>query len=175
MMLSPFLTREGVIRRLLHGYSFLARVPTTAAPRGHVLMLGFGAAGMWVVKPLRAAGHQVLVVDDDAAVIANLKQRDIPCLRGDAADANVLRRAGATEARLILVATRRVRDAEEIIRRVPGVPVIVRVFETADAERIRALGGTPILNSHAAADAFMVWFEEHWPAAPAAESPAPTG
>jgi Kef-type K+ transport system membrane component KefB len=164
MILNPLLVHERSLKWFLRWYPFRPRGDAVAGPlRGHVLMLGFGAAGMWALKPLRAAGHEVLVVDDDLAVIAGLKRRGIPCLRGDAADAGVLQRAGAAEAKLILVATRRVRDAEEVLRRVPQVPVIVRVFEAGDAERIRALGGTPVLNSLAAADAFMAWFGERWP------------
>ncbi len=159
MMINPFLARRRVVTRLLHWHPFHGGKSVAEPPRDHVLMLGFGAAGMWVVRPLQAAGHQVVVVDDDPVVIAALERQRIACLRGDAADAAVLAQAGARAAKLVLVATRRVRDAEVVLRHLPGVPVIVRVFETAEAERIRALGGTPVLNSLAGADVFMAWFD----------------
>lgn len=160
MMINPFLAREKVVQRLLAWHPGRLGMKTLSGHRGHVLMLGFGAAGMWVVKPLRAAGHDVLVVDDDPAVIAQLRKMNIDCLRGDAADPKVLGRAGAADAKLVLVATRRVRDAEAVLRQLRDVPVIVRVFEQADSDRISSLGGIPVLNSAAAADAFMTWFGE---------------
>jgi len=166
MILNPFLAREGVVNRLLRWHPYRGGAEECSGWQGHVLMLGFGAAGMWVVKPLQEAGHRVLVVDDDPVVIAVLDRQKIPCLRGDAADERVLARAAAGAAKLVLVATRRVRDAELVIRRLPGVPVIVRVFETHEAERIKAAGGTPVLNSLAASDAFMDWFTAHFSEVP---------
>lgn len=159
MMLNPFITHEGLRNRLLHWHPGPKRETKEVAPSGHILLLGFGAAGMWVVKPLQAAGHRVLVVDDDPTVIATLKRQGIPCQRGDAADARVLERAGGSRAKLVLVATRRARDAEAIIGLLPDVPVIVRVFEAFEARRIEAAGGTAVLNSIAAADTFMAWFD----------------
>jgi len=42
---------------------------------------------------------------------------------------------------------------------VKGVPVMARVFEEADAEKIRQAGGVPVMNSMAAADTFMAWLD----------------
>ena len=52
---------------------------------------------------------------------------------------------------------RRVSDSLSVLRHVEGVPVVARVFDEGDAERIRAAGGTPVVNSIAAADTFMEW------------------
>jgi CPA2 family monovalent cation:H+ antiporter-2 len=133
---------------------------TDGARRGHVLMLGFGAAGMWVLKPLRAAGHDVLVVDDDPVVTTQLGKSGVPCLRGDGSDERTLEMAGARDAKLIIVSMRRPEDAAMVLRHAPGVPVVTRVFEESDAEWLARLGGTPILNPLAAADAFMDWFRQ---------------
>jgi hypothetical protein len=35
--------------------------------------------------------------------------------------------------------------------------VIARVFENEDAQRVKAAGGIPVMNSEAAADTFMAW------------------
>ena len=160
MTLTPFVASDRATRWLLHLHPLRRRLRAEGAPRGHVLLLGFGAAGMWVVKPLRAAGHEILVVDDDPAVIEQLQNAAIPCLRGDGSDEKTLQRAGAREAKLIIASMRRVDDAAKVLRNAPGVPVVTRVFEVADAARIEQLGGTPILNSYAAAETFMEWFEK---------------
>jgi hypothetical protein len=55
---------------------------------------------------------------------------------------------------------RRVADAEKVLRHAPGVPVVTRVFEQSDADRLAKCGANPILNPQAGADKFMEWFEK---------------
>jgi CPA2 family monovalent cation:H+ antiporter-2 len=164
MTLTPFVATDRVNRFLLRFHPLRRRLKEEPAHRDHVLMLGFGAGGMWVVKPLRQAGYDVVVVEDDPAVIDQLQKAGIPCLRGDGADEKILSKAGANGARLILSSMPRAVDAEKVLHHVrSGVPVLVRVFEESDAIRIRQLGGIPILNAAAAADTFMEWFEKTMP------------
>ena len=49
----------------------------TADWSDHVLILGFGSGGMWVTKPLAAAGQKVVVVDRDPTVAALLARQGI--------------------------------------------------------------------------------------------------
>lgn len=160
MTLTPFVATDRFTTHLLHLHPLRRRMKADDEISGHVLVLGFGAGGMWVVKPLQQAGHKLLVVDDDPVVIEQLTRMNIGCLRGDGADEKVLDMAGASRARLILASMRRVEDTERVLRHVTGVPVVARVFETIEAEAVRRLGGTPVLNSMAAADTFTEWFDK---------------
>lgn len=175
MAATPMVASDAVARILLHAHPDRRRVDAAPGtddddpPSGHVLVLGFGNAGMWIIKPLLAVRHRLLVVDDDPAVIRSLRRSGIPCLRGDGSDEAVLERAGARRARAILSAMRRVRDAERMLDHAsPGTPVIVRVFEDDEAERIRRVGGIPVSNAHAAADLFAEWFDDEIGSPPAA-------
>jgi CPA2 family monovalent cation:H+ antiporter-2 len=163
MIITPLVATGPVTDWLLHWHPLRRRLDGCGAPSGHVLLLGFGSAGMWVIKPLREQGAEVLVVDDDPAVINRLQRSGIPCLRGDGSDVKVLTRAGAFRARLIIASMRRVSEAQRVLHHVRGVPVVVRVFEDIDAQHVRDLGGIPILNAEAAADTFMEWFEKTFP------------
>ncbi|MCP5517859.1 MAG: cation:proton antiporter [Verrucomicrobiales bacterium] len=158
MTLTPFVATDRFTTLLLHLHPRRRRGQATGSRRGHVLMLGFGAGGMWMMKPVAQAGHDVLVVDDDPAVIEQLEAKGIPCLRGDGSDEHLLARAGAREAKLILVSMRRVQDARRVLDFARQVPVVVRVFEETEAVVVRRSGGIPVLNSEAAADTFMEWF-----------------
>lgn len=160
MTFTPFVATDRFTTSLLHLHPLRRRMKADQQTSGHVLVLGFGAGGMWVVKPLQQAGHKLLVVDDDPVVIEQLKRMNIACLRGDGADEKVLDMAGAGRARLILAAMRRVADTERVLRHVKGVPVVARVFERSEADTVRRLGGTPVLNSLAAADTFTEWFDK---------------
>lgn len=163
MTATPFLSGEGVVRILLrmHPLRRRRRQPPLKL-ENHVLVLGLGSGGMWVLRPLLSAGMPVLVVDDDPVVIAELDLKGVPCLRGDGADEHVLERARVDKARLVIASMRRLSDSSKVLRMVPDVPVFVRVFEDSDAELIRALGGTPISNAEATVAQFQKWFEGHF-------------
>lgn len=159
MMLTPLIATDNFTSWILHHLP-RRRPPAPGSLRGHVLMLGYGAAGRWVLKALQEEGRDVFVIDDDPAVIAHLEANRIPCLRGDGSDPYVLAAAGADEARVVLCAMRRTADAEKVLRALGGkVPVMARVFEKSEADRIRGLGGIPILNSSASAARFLDWLQ----------------
>ncbi|MEX1048601.1 MAG: cation:proton antiporter [Akkermansiaceae bacterium] len=159
MTLTPVLGRERVAHALLPLLHPFRRHRRTERPRsGHVLVLGFGSAGMWTVKPLRAQGEDVLVVDDDAVVCRELSRRGVPVMRGDGSEKAVLARACAADAKLIIVSMRRVGDALKVLEHVQKVPIMARVFEEDEADLVRAAGGIPVLNSRAAAETFVEWF-----------------
>lgn len=160
MTLMPFIGRERVALALLPLHPFRRRQKIEDSPQGHVLVLGFGSAGMWTVKPLRAQGEEVLVVDDDAVVCHELNRLGVPVLRGDGSDTEVLERAGAAKAKVVIASMRRVGDALKVLAHVRGVPVLARVFEQEEADQVRAAGGIPIMNSDAAAETFLAWFEK---------------
>lgn len=159
MVMTPILGREGVANFLLPFHPFRKRDKTSESYRDHVLILGLGSAGMWTVKPLLARGEKVVVVDDDAAVCRALAKKNIPFIRGDGAEENVLEKAGARDAKIVIASMRRVNDALTVLRHVQGAPVIARVFEQEDAVKIEAAGGIPIVNSQATADTFMEWLD----------------
>ena len=158
MTCTPLLARDSVARRLMRLHPSHRRRLPSLDHRDHVLVLGFGSAGMWVLRPLLAAGLPVLVVDDDPAVVAELDRRGIACERGDGGDERTLAWVGARQARFIIASMRRVDDARRVLEHVRGVPVLVRVFEDAEAETVRRLGGIPVSSAEAAAEQFMTWW-----------------
>lgn len=160
MTLTPILGREEVANFLLPLHPLRKKKTAVVnSPEGHVLILGFGSAGMWILKPLLAQGEDVLVVDDDAVVCRALAAKNVSVMRGDGAEEEVLEKAGASKAKLVIASMRRVGDALIVLKQVEGVPVIVRVFEEEDAVRIHNAGGIPVMNSEAAADTFMAWLD----------------
>lgn len=178
MLVTPFLTAERV------AWWGLRHRPTKRTPQrrrhdqkipeaGHVLILGSGTAGMPLLETILGMGHDVLVIDDDPVVVQRLRDAEIPCLRGDASDVELLRRAGAHRARMITSTIRRPQDNRRLLEFAHGVPALVRVFEVSDAEWIRELGGTPVIASHAAAEEMLKWFDEQFGRAPMSEPARP--
>lgn len=160
MILTPFVATDRFTWRLMALHPLRQQQNLPGQLQDHILLLGCGDNGMPLLETLVASGHDVLVVDDDPAIIERLREGEIPCIRGDGSDFEVLRAAGARRARLIISTMRRAADNAPMLEFVRGVPVLVRVFETGDAERIRDLGGTPILYSRAAAEDFLRWLQQ---------------
>lgn len=159
MLLTPFLGTDAVTWRLMRFHPVTHDPGTTAPPENHILLLGCGDNGMPLLETLIASGHEVVVVDDDAAVVERLRQGEVPCVRGDGSDPAVLKRLQADRARLIISTLRRPADNDEVLRFAPAVPTLVRVFDGEAASRIRGLGGIPVVYGDAAADDFLRWFD----------------
>jgi Kef-type K+ transport system membrane component KefB len=160
MILTPFIATDRVTWRLMAFHPLRRGLPLGHGMQGHVLLLGCGDNGMPLLETLVSAGHDVLVVDDDPAVIERLREGDVPSIRGDGSDPEVLRAAGARDAQLVISTMRRSVDHLSLLDHVQGVPVVVRVFDPEDAEAIRSRGGNPVLYSHAAADEFLRWLDQ---------------
>jgi CPA2 family monovalent cation:H+ antiporter-2 len=161
MVATPFLSHDRVVWWLLQRYP---RRVTPSAPipaGGHVLILGSGSTGMPLVETILATGFEVVVVDDDPAVIARLQDADVPCIRGEATDLEVLAEANARTARVITSTVRRPEDNLRVLEFARGVPVLVRVFEDEEAAWVAAAGGTPVIYSQAAAEALLGWYDAH--------------
>lgn len=160
MILTPFVSTDRVTNALLHLHPLRFRAPAKAPTEEHVLLLGCGEHGLLMLESLLLFGHSVLVVDDDPAVVERIQEAGVPCIRGDGADPAVLLRAGAPRAKVIVSTLRRPTDNQTVLRLAPGVPTLVRVFAPEQGERIRRLGGHPIVVSEAAVEDFLRWFEE---------------
>ena len=159
MLLTPFLATDRVAWWLVRWHP-AGRVSEAVTESGHVLLLGAGATGMQLLEDLVIAGADVVVVDDDPAVLARLRGAGVRTVRGDAADRTVVRLAGADRARVVISTVRRPRDNRGLLRVARGVPSLIRVFDQVDADWVRKHGGTPVLYTEASADAFMEWLEE---------------
>ena len=170
MVLTPLIATDRVAWWLVHLHPVRRGRRSEPAPSlsGHVLVLGSGTTGMPLLETLLGADYDLVVVDDDPDVVARLAPADIHVIRGDAGDIEVLERAGARSARLVASTIRRPRDNAALLEYARGTPIVVRVFEEEDAAWVRAMGGTPVLYSEAAADGLLAWFER-W----RAEPPAP--
>jgi Kef-type K+ transport system membrane component KefB len=159
MTLTPFLATRANAERLLRFHPLRRRITTRSELDGHVVMLGYGTSGQWVLRPLLEAGHEVVVVEQDPVVVDLLRAQGVTAVRGDAGDERVLARAGTAKARLVVATLPDTDDILKAVRHAGGTPVVARVFEEADAHAVAAAGGTPVLNSMATADRFMEWFD----------------
>lgn len=158
MLLTPVLATDRAAWWLVHRHPGRRRRAPGRPPEGHVLLLGAGTTGMPLLEDLILSGCKVVVVDDDPSVSNLLSGAGVRTLRGDAADRELLRQAGADRARLVSSTVRRARDNDAVLELAGDVPVLVRVFDAEDARWVLERGGIPVPYSEAAADGLMAWY-----------------
>lgn len=158
MMWTPFLATHRNTWRLMKFHPSRWQRTEPMAASDHILVLGCGETGRLLLDRLRTSGRQIVVVDDDPAVVNQLRSAGWEAIRGDGADFRILRATGALKARIVVSTMRRLRDHLAVLKVVKDGKVICRIFEEEEAEQIRRRGGIPVLYSHAAADEFLRWF-----------------
>ncbi len=97
MILTPILSSESVLWRLIRLHPLRTRGRPKRIPRNHVLLLGGSKTVMPLLETLHLSGEQVLVVDEDPGIVSQLRDEDIACMRGGVGDAEVLKAAGALQ------------------------------------------------------------------------------
>ncbi len=159
MSITPFLSTDSMTWWLMHWVPGRRDLEDKVPPRDHVLFLGCGSNTRRVLDKVLQQGCAVVVVDDDIGTIDELRQRGVHALRGDGADYEVLRAAGAQDAKVIVSTMRRRHDHERLLNQIRGPKILIRVFDPQEGERIQALGGTPIIESVTAAEDFLARLE----------------
>jgi len=71
-----------------------------------VAITGAGKAGMFIAEDLRAAGHRVLVLEENVELVAKLRDTlDVEWFVGDACEVSNLHKAGITDVDVMVAAT----------------------------------------------------------------------
>ncbi|RYE81800.1 MAG: potassium transporter, partial [Hyphomicrobiales bacterium] len=111
-----------------------------------VIVLGYGRFGQIVTRLLRAQGFDMTLIDDDPAQIELMKRFGVKVFYGDGSRLDMLRAAGADDARMIVIAVaggERILSIAELIRRhFPDVIVAARAIDRSHAHDLMALGVT---------------------------------
>lgn len=157
MLFTPTLSSSVMLRRLLRAHPMRRQGRPPRPFRDHIVLVGCGDAGMPLLETLLAGDHDVVVIDDDPAIVSRIRQGGIDAIRGDALDPAVLREAAVADARIVSSTVRRAADNEALLA-ATDAPVLVRVFDDAEADWVRSHGGEPVVAADAASVAFFRWY-----------------
>jgi CPA2 family monovalent cation:H+ antiporter-2 len=117
---------------------------------GHVVVLGYGRVGRYVVHVLERLNVPCLVVEQDAAKVEGLERAGIPVLMGDAANSELLQYAGIEHARALVVTLPEDASAEIVVAAVhklrPDLPMIARASTQSSVSRLVQLGAHDVIH-----------------------------
>jgi CPA2 family monovalent cation:H+ antiporter-2 len=156
-----------VQRRLDHTPHGATHWPLEGEPlQQHVMLCGFGRVGSSLGKALDAFGLSYVVIDRIPDIIRRLQVRHTACLYGDASHRELLKKAGAADASLIIVALPEIEPAALTVSRIRDlnqkVPILARAHGVAEAERLGALGATEVIQPEVEASATLIRHALTW-------------
>ncbi|WP_261664779.1 potassium channel family protein [Deinococcus sp. Marseille-Q6407] len=123
-----------------------------ARMKDHVIVCGYGMMGQAVCQELLDAGKQVLIIDTNEELLVQAEQTELRTLLGDAADEDILNRAGLDRAEALISVMDS--DAQNMFVLVsaremaPDLPIIVRVSSEAVGRKMKHAGATAVIDPH---------------------------
>jgi monovalent cation:H+ antiporter-2, CPA2 family len=114
-----------------------------------VVICGFGRVGSAVGAALETFGLSYAVIERDPDIIGALRTRKIPALYGDASYQELLLKAGADRASVVIVALPEIEPATLAVQRLRTintmVPILARAHGRTEAQHLMAVGATKVI------------------------------
>ncbi|AOV17801.1 potassium transporter KefB [Acidihalobacter aeolianus] len=115
----------------------------------HVIICGFGRIGQNLARFLRADGVDYVALDLDPYLIRDAWEAGEHVFYGDSTHGEILRAAGLSRARAMVITFDDAHTAERIIeaarKRRADLPILVRTRDEADLERLEKMGATQVV------------------------------
>ncbi len=156
-----------VQRRLSHDPHETTPWPPEGEPlQQHVVLCGFGRVGGSLGRALEAFSLPYVVIDRNPDTIRRLQARRITSLYGDASHRELLMKAGAADASLIIVALPEIEPAALTVNRIrdlnPKIPILARAHGQAEGERLGVSGATEVIQPEVEASATLIRHALTW-------------
>lgn len=120
-----------------------------AAYRGHAVVIGYGVAGRYLARMLKAAGIRCAVIDQNLDLVRQARADGLPAFYGDGTRRVLLERVAGARARIVVFAIsssreerRGVAAARELA---PGARIVVRTRYVRAIEELERLGADAVV------------------------------
>jgi CPA2 family monovalent cation:H+ antiporter-2 len=120
-----------------------------AGYRGHAVVIGYGVAGRYLARMLRAAGIRCAVIDQNLDLVRQARADGLPAVYGDGTRHALLERVAAARARIVVFAIpssmeerRGVAAARELA---PAARIVVRTRYVRAIDDLKRLGADEVV------------------------------
>jgi monovalent cation:H+ antiporter-2, CPA2 family len=115
----------------------------------HIVLVGHGRVGGFVSAGLRARNIRLLVIENNADLLAPLRDQGVETITGNAADPDVIRAANLQAARMLLVAIPDAFESGQVVEQArainPGLRIFARAHSEPEAEHLNRHGATTVI------------------------------
>jgi voltage-gated potassium channel len=131
----------------------------------HYLVCGFGRVGRQVVRDLRAAGAEYVIVDPNPESVEAAATMGVPYIDGDAADEHVLRQAGIERARAVIACVDS--DAENVFITLtarelrPDLTIVARASGEESEKKLKRAGAQRVVSPYKSSGSEMARLALH--------------
>lgn len=136
------------LERLI-GVRSIDEADETRKLENHVVIVGFGVAGLLAARSLTAAGAPFVVLELNADNVRRGKELGLPVYYGDATSEEALGHAHLRQARLVVLLMNDQQAAQRVVdtlRRIaPNVPVLMRTRYLAEREGLLKMGARDVV------------------------------
>jgi CPA2 family monovalent cation:H+ antiporter-2 len=131
----------------------LATATDTQNISGHVVLVGHGRSGSVVAQALAVARVPFVIIEQDRGIVEALREGDLPVVFGNAAREQVLRAAGITRAKLVIVTSPDPQDARLVLAAArganPEIDSVIRVHSMLlKPQLLKAGAGAVVVAEH---------------------------
>ena len=117
---------------------------SSGGQRDHVVIVGFGPGGQAVATALKSQDIPFVVIEMNAATVRDFQARGYPIILGDSSREVILRTAGVTRARVLVLAVSdsgSTRQTADLARRLaPDIRIVARTNYIGEAPDLERLG-----------------------------------
>jgi CPA2 family monovalent cation:H+ antiporter-2 len=154
MFLTPLLARWGRAmgdhaEQAAHEQAARAGQSEIGPARGHIVVAGFGRVGQHLAKLLTEQGIAYVALENNAKMVARLREQGLPVYFGDASRAELLRRVRADEASAIVLTMDHPAAAMQAVRGIrrefAHVPLFVRSRDEKHARMLKLAGASVVV------------------------------
>lgn len=150
MVLTPLILilNERLVQPRIGTRAEVEQPPDAIDEQHAVIIAGFGAFGSTVGRLLRANGVRTTVLDIDSDRVELLRRLGLKVYYGDASRYDLLRSAGAAEARLLVLALDTPEKTLDLVhtarKHFPNLQIMARAFDWGDAHMLIEAGVTHV-------------------------------
>ena len=117
--------------------------------KDHIIIAGFGRVGRILCRSLSAESAVFMAIEKDIQRMADARNQDMPVYFGDACRLEILKRAGADQARLLVITMDDGPNAEALVatakKHWPHLYILARAKDIAHAQRLMAVGADDVI------------------------------
>jgi CPA2 family monovalent cation:H+ antiporter-2 len=128
----------------------------------HAVVIGYGRVGKVIVDALLDAGVPMVVTDERAEAVEELRKRGIPALSGDAGERGMLEATNLAAAKWFVSAIPSPFETGSLIEHAraanPGLDIVARAHSDAEVEYLQKAGASRIINVEHEAAAAMIQY-----------------
>lgn len=119
--------------------------------KDHIIICGYGNVGQRIFEQLREKGEEYLFIESDPMKVANLVDKHVPVIQGDAGDESVLVRANVKDAKTLILT---LKDPSNIIVAMiakmlsPSIFIVSEVEDMKNVTVLKKAGADEVVHCH---------------------------